>query len=174
MTISNSTTDGQLLQLELIVAAGLLSVSMAWDVGRGLGLWAALTTVSVGDIFLGLVAALPPLLIILLLELGLDRYIPGLEGLRHNIHTVLIPLVGRIRLPEAILVAALAGVSEEIFFRGVLQREVGGGVRESHLWPVSCPQRLLRHLGHLGRRLFRVAGAVGGAFLGPHYRSRDG
>lgn len=108
-----------------MVAAGLLSVSMVWDVGRGLGLWTALTTVSVGDLFLGLAAAIPPLLIILLLELNLDWYVPGLPELRHSIHTVLLPLMGRIRLSEAVLIAALAGVSEEVFFRGVLQREVG-------------------------------------------------
>ncbi len=125
MNVSNSTADGQLLRLELLIAAGLLSVSMVWDVGRGLGLWAALTTVSFGDIALGLCAGLPPLLLIVALELNLDQYLPGLKDVRHNIHTVLMPLVEHIRLSEMILLALLAGVSEEVFFRGILQREVG-------------------------------------------------
>ena len=125
MDRSDSTSDGQLVQLELIVAAGLILVAMVWDISRRLGVWASLTTISLLDLALGLVAAIPPLLTVLLLELELDDYVPGLRGLRHNIHRVLMPLIGRIRWPEALLLSALAGMSEEIFFRGVLQREVG-------------------------------------------------
>jgi len=119
------TAHRRLLKLELVVAAGLLAVAMGWDVWRQLGLWASLTTWSLADVSLGMLAAMPPLLVIVLLELRVDRYMPGLQGLRQSIHLVLAPLVGRIRFAEALAISALAGVSEEVFFRGVLQREIG-------------------------------------------------
>jgi len=120
-----STANSRLLKLELVVAAGLLAMAMGWDAWRQLGLQASLTTWSLADVSLGMLAAMPPLLVIALLELRVDRYMPGLQGLRQSIHLVLAPLVGRIRFAEALAISALAGVSEEVFFRGVLQREIG-------------------------------------------------
>lgn len=72
-----------------------------------------------------MLAAMPPLLVIPLLEWRVARYMPGLRGLRQSIHLVLAPLVGRMRFAEVLVLSALAGVSEEVFFRGVLQREIG-------------------------------------------------
>jgi len=120
-----STANSRLLKLELVVAAGLLAVAMGWDAWRQLGLQASLTTWSLADVSLGLLAAMPPLLVIPLLEWRVDRYMPGLRGLRQSMHLVLAPLVGRMRLAEVLVISALAGVSEEVFFRGVLQREIG-------------------------------------------------
>jgi membrane protease YdiL (CAAX protease family) len=120
-----STPSRRLLKLELVVAVGLLAMAAAWDVWRQLGLRAALTTWSLADVRLGMIAAAPPLLIIPLLEWRVDRYIPGLQGLQRSISLVLAPLVGRIRFVEVLALSALAGVSEEVFFRGALQREIG-------------------------------------------------
>jgi CAAX protease family protein len=120
-----SAANSRLLKLELAVAAGLLAVAMGWDAWRQLGLQASLTAWSLADVSLGLLAALPPLLVIPLLEWRVDRYVPGLRGLRQSIHLVLAPLVGRMPFAEVLALSALAGVSEEVFFRGVLQRELG-------------------------------------------------
>ena len=125
MASHESAASSRLLKLELVVAAGLLAVAMGWDAWRQLGLRAALTTWSLAAVSLGMIAAVPPLLIILLLELHVDRYMPGLRGLRQSIHLVLAPLVGRMRFAEILALSALAGMSEEVFFRGVLQREAG-------------------------------------------------
>ena len=125
MASRESTASSRLLKLELVVAAGLLAVAMGWDAWRQLDLQASLTTWSLADVSLGLLAAMPPLLVIPLLEWRVDRYMPGLQGLRQSIHLVLAPLVGRMRLAEVLAISALAGVSEEVFFRGVLQREIG-------------------------------------------------
>ena len=125
MASHESAASPRLLKLELVVAAGLLAVATGWDSWRQLGLRAALTTWSLADVSLGIIAAVPPLLIIPLLELRVDRYVPVLRGLRQSIHLVLAPLVGHMRLAEVLAISALAGVSEEVFFRGVLQREVG-------------------------------------------------
>jgi uncharacterized protein len=120
-----STAHSRLLKLELVVATGLLAVAIGWDAWRQLDLLASLTTWSLADVSLGMLAALPPLLVIPLLEWRVDRYMPGLRGLRQSIHLVLAPLVGRMCLAEVLAISALAGVSEEVFFRGVLQREIG-------------------------------------------------
>ena len=121
----DSMANIRLLKLEVVVAAGLLIVAMGWDAWRQLGLRASLTAWSLADVSLGVLAAMPPLLIIPLLEWRVDRYIPGLRGLRQSIQLVFAPLVGRIRFAEILALSALAGISEEMFFRGVLQREAG-------------------------------------------------
>jgi membrane protease YdiL (CAAX protease family) len=120
-----STAHSRLLKLELVVATGLLAVAIGWDAWRQLDLLASLTTWSLADVSLGMLAAMPPLLVIPLLEWRVDRHMPGLRGLRQSIHLVLAPLVGRMCLAEVLAISALAGVSEEVFFRGVLQREIG-------------------------------------------------
>jgi uncharacterized protein len=120
-----SAESSRLLKLELVAAASLLAVAMGWDAWRQLGLRASLTAWSLADVSLGMLAAMPPLLVIPLLEWRVDRYMPGLRGLRQSIDLVLAPLVGRMRFVEALAISALAGVSEEVFFRGVLQREIG-------------------------------------------------
>lgn len=125
MASRESTANSRLLKLELVVAAGLLTVAMGWDAWRQLGLQASLTTWSLADVSLGMLAATPPLLVMPLLEWRVDRYMPGLRGLRQSIDLVLAPLVGRMRLAEVLVISALAGVSEEVFFRGVLQLEIG-------------------------------------------------
>ena len=111
MASRESTASSRLLKLELVVAAGLLAVAMGWDAWRQLDLQASLTTWSLADVSLGLLAAMPPLLVIPLLEWRVDRYMPGLQGLRQSIHLVLAPLVGRMRLAEVLAISALAAIS---------------------------------------------------------------
>lgn len=112
------------LLLEFCVATSLLVVAVLWDGWRDLGLWHALTW-SWRSLLVGVVAALPPLCMIPLLESSLGQRLPGLRGLRQSITSVLAPLLGHMRLSEILVLSFLAGLSEEVFFRGVLQREIG-------------------------------------------------
>ena len=119
--------SARLLKLELGIAAALLVVAVLWDAWRPLGLWQALRW-STSHVLFGLLAAVPPpLLMILLLESQLGARLPGVREVRQNISAVLVPLVGHVRFAEALALSCLAGLSEEVFFRGVLQREIGIG-----------------------------------------------
>jgi membrane protease YdiL (CAAX protease family) len=113
-----------LLQLELCVSAVLLILAVVWNAWRGLDLWQALQWSGRYGIW-GLVAAVPPLLLIPLLELSWSASLPFLRHFRRDVHTRLLPLLTPIRFTEALMLAGLAGLSEEVFFRGVLQPEIG-------------------------------------------------
>jgi membrane protease YdiL (CAAX protease family) len=71
------------------------------------------------------VAAVPPLLLIPLLELSWNSSLPLLRHFQRDLRTRLLPLLAHIRFIDALMLACLAGLSEEVFFRGVLQPEIG-------------------------------------------------
>src|SRR5690606_24164500 len=81
-----------LLQLELCVTAVLLTLAVLWNAWRDLGLWHALQW-SGRDGMLGLLAAAPPLLMILLLEVSWHSSLPLLRHLRRDLCVHLLPLV---------------------------------------------------------------------------------
>ena len=112
------------LGLELIVATVLFAVAYAWEMLRPVQLGAQLTW-SIGWLPSGVLVALLPLLIIPVLETPAARSWVGLRSLRHNVDSLLVPLFGNLSWFEMVLMAVLAGLSEEVFFRGVLQREIG-------------------------------------------------
>jgi membrane protease YdiL (CAAX protease family) len=112
----------QLVLLEVAVATLLLLVAGLWQMWFPLGLWQALRW-SYWSLPLGLVAALPPLLLLLVLESSLNwRW---LCVFRDNVHAFLAPLLGHLQWSEMLALAGLAGLSEEVFFRGVLQQKMG-------------------------------------------------
>lgn len=112
------------LGLELVVASLLLGLSWGWQVLRPGQLMPWLTW-SFCWLPVGLLAAVLPLMMIPLLELSAGRSWIGLRGLRDDVESVLAPLFGRLRWFDIVMLSVLAGVSEEIFFRGVLQHEIG-------------------------------------------------
>ena len=97
---------------------------MAWNAWRHLELWDALQWSGHYGL-LGLLAAVPPLIMIPLLELSWNYSFPVLRHLRQDICTGLLPLLTHVRFAEALVLSCLAGLSEEVFFRGVLQPEIG-------------------------------------------------
>jgi hypothetical protein len=62
-----------------------------------------------------------------LLESPLSRRLYWLRVFRDNITSLLAPFLRQLRWPEVLILAFLAGLSEEVFFRGVLQQEIGLG-----------------------------------------------
>lgn len=112
------------LGIELTIAGLLLVVAWVWQAWRPFEL---LPWLRWDDqwLALGLLASLPPLLIILLLEIPACRNWFGIGALYDDIESVLVPLLGYLRWPEIVLLGILAGLSEEIFFRGVVQQEIG-------------------------------------------------
>ena len=113
--------------LELCAAAVLLTLALSWNAWRGLGLWHALQW-SGRYSLLGLLASAPLLLMIPLLEISWTSSLPILRHLQRDLRVSVLPLVRHVMLSEVVVVACLAGLSEEIFFRGVLQDEIGIGL----------------------------------------------
>ena len=112
------------LGLELVVAGVLLGLSYAWQALRPVPLmpWLSWSCRCLSD---GLLAAVLPLTMIPLLELSTARRWVGLRGLRDNVESLLAPLFGNLGWFDMAMLAVLAGLSEEIFFRGILQQEIG-------------------------------------------------
>lgn len=128
MNVSNKHQPGSFLThplgLELLVACILLGMAYVWQLLRPIQLIPHLTW-SMRWLAAGFLAALLPLLIIPLLETPAAHRWVGLRGLRDNVDSLLAPLFGTLGWIEMSLLAVLAGLSEEIFFRGVLQQEIG-------------------------------------------------
>jgi membrane protease YdiL (CAAX protease family) len=114
----------QPLVLELMVATLLLGTALLWQAWRPVGLWQMLGWSS-WSLPVSVLAALPPLLMIPLLESSLSQRLRWLRIFRENVTSLLAPFFGHLRWPEMLAMAFLAGLSEEVFFRGVLQQEIG-------------------------------------------------
>ena len=113
-----------LVRLELVASAVLLGVAALWSAVRGLDLAGAarpsLAAVALGAACgLSLAASLP------LVTAPWAHQILLLRGLRRawdSLETDLGPSLGA---REVLVLALCSAISEEVFFRGVLQREVG-------------------------------------------------
>ncbi len=112
------------LGLELLVATSLLCIAVLWDVWRPVGLQRLLEW-SPWSLPLGILAAIPPLLIIVLLELPASRRCSWGRQAHESLTAVLVPWLRHVHWREILALACLAGLSEEVFFRGVLQQELG-------------------------------------------------
>lgn len=110
--------------LELVVAGVLLGLAYVWQALRPVQLMPWLRW-SYRWLPAGLAAAVLPLMMIPLLETSAARRWVGLRSLRDNVESLLAPLFGDLGWFEILMLAALAGLSEEIFFRGILQQEIG-------------------------------------------------
>lgn len=113
-----------LIHVELIASALLVGVAFAWGAARGLDLATAarpaLFPLAVGVAAgLGLAATLP------LVTAPWARRVLVLRGLRRAWDSLESGLGVGLRLWEVLVLALCSAVSEEVFFRGVLQREIG-------------------------------------------------
>ncbi len=77
------------------------------------------------DIVLGIVAAWFPLLFFVFSLSVKAENIPGLRSLRRTMITDVKSVFSRTGLIDLILIALMAGFSEEIFFRGLVQEKLG-------------------------------------------------
>ncbi|MCC6763426.1 MAG: CPBP family intramembrane metalloprotease [Deltaproteobacteria bacterium] len=104
------------LRLEWLLSLALVAVSLAWAALRDLPLAAPLTPTPGRVIAGGLAGALLWTTIPLLLRA---------PSMRRVWHEVLRPFAGTLSVADVVVIAALSGTTEELFFRGVLLPETG-------------------------------------------------
>jgi membrane protease YdiL (CAAX protease family) len=110
--------------MELIASAILLAVSAVWSLARGIdlaaGLWPTTTTLLQGiGAGLALAATLP------LVTAPWARRVLLLRGLKRAWDALESGLGPGLRIREVMVLAVCSGISEEIFFRGVLLNDLG-------------------------------------------------
>jgi hypothetical protein len=120
VTISRS----RIVRLEATLAGSLLAAAFAWSWLRDLGLWAHLR-LTVADLALGLGAASVLCLSLPFLTSTWASRVLLLREMKGVWDDVLTPLGKSLTLGEIGVLATLSGLSEEIFFRGTLQGEIG-------------------------------------------------
>ncbi len=108
---------------ELVLGSLLLAVSAAWAWWRSLPLGAALRPEPL-EVALGLVASLPAVALLLGLAGPQARAVPGVAALQETF-AMIRDLLGPVSWWQLLLIAAMAGLSEEVLFRGVVQMELG-------------------------------------------------
>lgn len=113
-----------LIRLELLASAVLIVVAVVWSAVRGLALGALLQPTA-GDLMLGigggivLAASLP------MITAPWAHRVLLLRGLRQAWDTLESGLGPGLTTTEVVVLALGAAVSEELFFRGVVQPELG-------------------------------------------------
>jgi len=119
------TTPGQhLVRVELGASAVLLAVGGAWSALRGLDLVAAMRPTALA-LATGTVAGLVLATTIPLVTAPWAHRMLVLRGLRRAWDWLESGLGPSLGIREVLVLALCSAVSEEIFFRGVLQREIG-------------------------------------------------
>jgi uncharacterized protein len=113
-----------LIQVELATTAGLLGLAAAWSSVRGLNLQEALHP-SADAIAIGCAAGLGFAAMLPVVTASWAPRVRLLRGLRRAWNGLEFALGNDLRLPHILLLALCSAVSEELFFRGVLQSEFG-------------------------------------------------
>lgn len=149
---------GQFLRVACLFEGSLIGV--AWLVGAVIGVdplaafaWDA---AAVGR---GLLGTIPVLLMFLASE---KLPLRSLQRIHEFLLEVLGPLLAACRWYDLLLLAALAGISEELLFRGVLQV----GMSHWGLWTGLLLSNLLFGLAHLITVAYAIWAAVAGLLLG--------
>jgi membrane protease YdiL (CAAX protease family) len=123
---SRPTAFGQsrIVRLEGTLAASLVIAALAWSWLRGLGLlghlWASPT-----DLWIGLAAAFALCLSLPFFTSAWASRVLLLREMKGVWDDLLTPFGKSLTLSEISTLAALSGISEEIFFRGAVQGEIG-------------------------------------------------
>ena len=123
---SRPTTFSQsrIIRLEGTLAASLVIGAFAWSWLRGLGLVGHLGA-SGAQLLIGVVAALTLCLSLPFFTSTWASRVLLLREMKGVWDSLLAPLGKSLTLAEIAALAALSGISEEMFFRGALQGEVG-------------------------------------------------
>lgn len=114
----------RIARLETAVAASLLGTALVWSWARGLDLLAHLRATPY-DLAIGVALMLALCLSLPFITSDWASRVLLLREMRGVWDDVLTPLGKSLSLEEIAAIAVLSGVSEEIFFRGVVQGEVG-------------------------------------------------
>ena len=163
---SKSTSQPQFFNLALAGEAGLLL--LAWALGRWLGVSPGqYLYLTVGDAVWGLVVTVP---LVLVLAWMLRSTVPAVRDLVKLVTQQVGPLVARCTLLELGCLAAIAGISEEILFRGVLQPALGRWLPESGALVIAS---LVFGLVHAASRIYALFAALMGLYLGAVFLLRN-
>jgi membrane protease YdiL (CAAX protease family) len=154
-----AVTPARFFQLAVAFEGGLVLAGLAigwwmsptaWD----LAVWRGET------VLLGVLWALP--LLVALVFMRQLRF--GAVGrLNRTVDELLVPLFAELRLRHFALISALAGVGEELLFRGILQRVLSGWMGE--LWAIGLTS-VVFGLAHLITPLYGFLAALVSAYLG--------
>jgi membrane protease YdiL (CAAX protease family) len=115
---------GPLIRIELVASAILLVASAAWSLARGIDLGGALRP-TLATLAQGVGAGLLLATTLPLVTAPWARRVLVLRGLKRAWDALESGLGPGLRIREVLVLAVCSGISEEIFFRGVLLHEVG-------------------------------------------------
>jgi membrane protease YdiL (CAAX protease family) len=162
-TISPPSENPAGFRLAIVVEAalGLVAICLANLFGVPLReLFAAGPHALLDDVLLGVLATLPMLA---MFWAALDARWRPFVALKNQVRAMVRELFPRARINELAIIAILAGVSEELLFRGVLQTLVGRWT--SPLIGLVIASLIFGGL-HAVSRLYFVLATVIGAYLG--------
>jgi len=114
----------QTLKLAVAVEGGLLAVALIWAYLQSLPFLAALT-LTVGDVLVGICAGAGLLAGNYAAITYGSRYSRFFRTIKELLDSEVIPLFRHLDATAIFIIALLSGVAEEVFFRGVLQANVG-------------------------------------------------
>lgn len=133
-----------LLNITFFVEAFLLLVATFWSQFAHIQLASALQF-NTQLLLLGLAAGVGIALSSLAL-FWLGKIVGALQGLREIIVRQIAPIFAGLNIADILLVAAVSGFCEEVFFRGVIQQQVGLIATSIIFGLFHCPS--LRHLSY--------------------------
>lgn len=114
----------QTLKLAVMVEGGLLAVAFIWAHVQQLPLRAALT-LTLADAVMGISAGVCLLAANYVIITYGSQYSGFLRKIKTLLDSDVIPLFRHLDVMAILIIALLSGVAEEVFFRGVLQANVG-------------------------------------------------
>ncbi len=109
---------------------------------------------------LGVAASLPPLAVFLLCH---HFPLGPLRRIRQIVDQMLLPLFAECRLVDLALISLVAGLGEELFFRGVIQDGMAARVG---VWPAIAVASVLFGLAHPITTTYAVVAGLIGVYLG--------
>src|SRR5262249_4435092 len=116
------TADRKTIVLSAVILEGCLAAAAYfWALYRGY----AFGVPAWNHLMSGALAAVPLLLLNGALLTKRVRANPKFHRLNEFRNEIVLPLAEALDAPSALFISVLAGVGEELFFRGVLQREIG-------------------------------------------------
>lgn len=113
-----------LARLEVVISVVLVGAAALWDHWRTLDLWGQFPWRAQG-VLLGLLLALALFIALSLLQLPAVSRLPLLRDLKEIWDLLCRTIAPGLTVRQIVLLALCSGFSEEVFFRGVLQREIG-------------------------------------------------
>jgi CAAX protease family protein len=122
--LSTPTQGPYLVRLELFASGLLLGLAGTWSALRGLDLMVAIRP-SLGATAIGAACGLALAVTLPLITASWASRVLVLRGLRRAWDWLESGLGPSLGVREILVLACCSAISEEIFFRGVLQREVG-------------------------------------------------